>query len=49
MVFLDLPEVREATNHFVKNMASYGEVVCFVDGDTLIDDKNMIYFVFVGL
>jgi len=47
MVFLDKPEIKNATKHFVRNMKSGKERMIFVDEDTSIDSTESVYVVYV--
>lgn len=47
MVFLDKPEIREATKHFVKNMKEGKELISFVDNKSKIGTTKNIYVVYV--
>ena len=47
MVFLDTPEVRAASEHFVKNMKVHKERVCFTDNEKTIRSLDRVYVVFV--
>jgi len=48
MVFLDTPEIRDATAHFVKCMKKESERIAFLGADSLADDTNKVYVAFVG-
>jgi len=48
MVFIDTPEVRAATDHFVKNMKEHKERICFVGGETTISSVDKVHVVFVA-
>ncbi len=47
MVFLDKPEIRQATKHFVKNMKEGKELISFVDNKSKIGTTKNIYVVYV--
>lgn len=47
MVFLDTPEIRQATQHFVKNMKKDQDRIVLVDTDVSIDSLEKVYVVFV--
>lgn len=47
MVFLDTPEVRAATDHFVKNMKEHKERIYFVGDETTIRSLDRVYVAFV--
>jgi len=47
MVFLDLPEIRTATEHFVKNMKEGKELITYARNDILCRDKNRVYISYV--
>ena len=49
MVFLDKPEIREATSHFVKNSKNNKGNICFFENETMPLDNNKVYIVFVGI
>lgn len=48
MVFLDLPEIRDATEHFVKNMKEEKERIVFLDNNSKAEDASKVYVAFVG-
>jgi len=49
MVFLDKPEIRNATEHFVKNMTSEKERIIFVNENTSIESTENVYVIYVGI
>ena len=48
MVFLDLPEIRDATEHFIKNMKEGKERILYFSGNVKVEDTNKVYIVYVG-
>ena len=48
MVFLDLPEIRDATSHFVSNMKEGRSRVCVVNDETKIEASSVVYIVYVS-
>ncbi len=49
MVMLDTPQIREATDHFVKNLKQFQERIVFASPDIRPDDPDKIYVVYVNL
>jgi len=49
MVFLDKPEIKDATGHFVKNMRSEKERMIFVNENTSIESTESVYVIYVGI
>lgn len=49
MVFLDKPEIREATEHLVRNMKKGKELISFVDNESKITSTENIYLTFVEI
>jgi len=49
MVFLDLPEIRKATEHFIKNLKKYKEDISFIDDSSNVYTPDKIYVVFVSI
>lgn len=49
MVLLDKPEIRQATDHFVKNMKVHRDRMVFVQPGTSLDAEDKVYVVFVEL
>lgn len=47
MVFLDKPEIRKATRHFVKNMREGKESITFIEDSSKIETTENIYVAFV--
>ena len=47
IVFLDRPEIREATKHFVKNMKAGKELITFAEEDASVESTEKIYVVYV--
>jgi len=47
MVFLDLPEIRAATDHFVKNMKNDKERILFLTNKSKAVDTNRVHVVYV--
>ena len=48
MVFLDNPEIRAATKHFVKNMKKEKEWISIIDDNLIADDTDEVYTAYVG-
>jgi len=48
MVFLDIPEIRDATSHFVKNMRGEKERISFLDSNSKAEDTSRVYVAYVG-
>ena len=48
MVFLDLPEIRDATEHFVKNMKNEKERIFLLNNKSIAEDTHKVHVVFVG-
>jgi hypothetical protein len=48
MVFLDKPEVRTATGHFIKNMRAHRERIQIVREETKLNSVENVYVVFVS-
>lgn len=49
MVFLDRPEIREATKRLVDSMKEEKSLIAFVDNETNFLDKELVYILFVSL
>ena len=47
MVFLDLPEIRDATEHLVKNMKNDNERILFLEDETIAVNTDKVHVVFV--
>ena len=47
MVFLDLPEIRDATQHFVRNMKEGKDHVTYLTGSVKADDTSKVYIAYV--
>jgi hypothetical protein len=47
MVLLDTPEIRKATDHFIRNMKQDRERVVAVESATKLDEKERVYVVYV--
>jgi len=47
IVFLHKPEIREATEHFVKNMREGKHLISFVDNGSNIESTNNVYVTYV--
>ena len=48
MVFLDIPEVRKATEHFVKNMKEGKELISFIDDNSRVESTSNVYIIYVS-
>ena len=48
MVFLDKPEVRAATEHFIKYMRTHRERIQIVKEETKLNSIEKVYVVFVS-
>lgn len=49
MVFLDLPEIRSATEHFARSSITCGDKLLFVNEDTDLKRSDIVYVVYVKL
>ena len=49
MVLLDKPEIKNATEHFVKNMKSEKERIIFVNKNTKIKSTNSVHIIYVKI
>ena len=47
MVFLDLPEIRDATKNFIENMSKYKDIIAYTENESEIKDTKKVYIVFV--
>jgi hypothetical protein len=47
MVFLDLPEIRDATKNLVDNIGEYREQITYAENEVEIKDTEKVYIVFV--
>lgn len=48
LVLLDTPEIREATQHFVKNMKQHRDRIIFASPDTKLERKDQVCVVHVS-
>lgn len=48
LVLLDTPEIRDATQHFVKNMKQHRDRIMFAGPDTKLERKDRVYVVHVS-
>ncbi len=48
MVFLDTPEIRDATAHFVKNMKKDKELIAYTGSNLKVEDTDKVHIVYVG-
>lgn len=48
MVFLDMPEIRDATANYVKNMKEDKERIAYPDIGSIVADTSKVYVVYVG-
>ncbi len=47
MVLLDTPEVRKATDHFIRNMKTHRERMEIVEKDTILASPEKIYVIYI--
>lgn len=48
LVLLDIPEVRGATQHLIKNLPAYQDLIAFADSDFEPVRRDKLYIVFVA-